>query len=800
MNVTQLFPPPETQVQRVSVQAEETTPDFLTFKRVNKHVKLKISPRVVDLTPIPNIAHLFTLANSRGWFASVIQNTDGSFALILSPISDLRSQLMDGNTELFQPQRTVHFPGVVPHYVTFACNETRIVVSLVQGPVLVYDACVLCMPGSTDVAPLHSFPSTTATSARQICPNPGDIPELVAILREADGKAESQLVEVINVMSMQSVAGWRNGATPDTIPASLSWSPKGKQLAIGLLSGDIISFNPSESGLAKLFVPRPPAAHDKGTVHTIWLANPTFYSIFSPNPTDPQAEQVHMVITYDSKRSAATDVVLPLSLFPTGTRPPGAFSLVLRGWDPLKLLLVVSDSTTSEMGVLGCSGTATEEKWQRFTLDDSVNPSLPLDEEGLEPTPLGLVLDLKNNQSYTHSTASGESVEIPPPPIMWAYSSEGTVTGWYIVNANGNPYPGMMDAGASMAVPQPQQQPMPPSTSPFGQATTSPFGQPSGFGAPTTSPFAQAAPAFGQSAFGKPSAFGQAAGPGFGQPAFGQSGFGQPSTSPFGQAQPAAAQAPSTGGGFAAFAPAAPTKIGQNGFAAAPGDGTPMSATPISPVGPTPIQRMESVEMNADSSPAFGGLSLGGEPSPSQPKAGQGTGIFGAAASQPVPQAGNQPSSPFGNGGAFKLNSGFGLYANQMQNDVPPAQQSTPELPKPSSGFGQTGFASAAASPAFGQSGFGQPAFGKSGFGASPMSATPTPAAPTAPTATTPSAFGGGGGAFGSYASSGFSSFAAAAKEKAPEPAWKGSGDGKPVDLQPKSVFRAPSPPAAAPL
>jgi hypothetical protein len=50
--------------------------------------------------------------------------------------------------------------------------------------------------------------------------NPGDIPELVALLREPDGNPESQLVEVINVSTLQSVAGWSSGGTPETFPAS----------------------------------------------------------------------------------------------------------------------------------------------------------------------------------------------------------------------------------------------------------------------------------------------------------------------------------------------------------------------------------------------------------------------------------------------------------------------------------------------------------------------------------------------------------------------------------------------------
>jgi nucleoporin NUP159 len=54
--------------------------------------------------------------------------------------------------------------------------------------------------------------------------NPGDIPELVAILREPDGSPDSQLVEVINVSTMQSVAGWSSGGTPESFPTSSAYN------------------------------------------------------------------------------------------------------------------------------------------------------------------------------------------------------------------------------------------------------------------------------------------------------------------------------------------------------------------------------------------------------------------------------------------------------------------------------------------------------------------------------------------------------------------------------------------------
>jgi nucleoporin NUP159 len=146
-------------------------------------------------------------------------------ALISSPLADLRSHLssLDPSSDsVFQPQRTIPFSSVNPNYLIFALNDTRLVVGLTHGPVIVFEASAICSPGNNEVTPLHTFlPTTqTPTAVRQMYANPGDIPELVALLREQDGSPDSQLVEVINVSTMQSVAGWSNGGTLETIPTS----------------------------------------------------------------------------------------------------------------------------------------------------------------------------------------------------------------------------------------------------------------------------------------------------------------------------------------------------------------------------------------------------------------------------------------------------------------------------------------------------------------------------------------------------------------------------------------------------
>ena len=50
---------------------------------------------------------------------------------------------------------------------------------------------------------------------------------------------------------------------------------------------------------------------------------------------------------------------------------------------------------------------------------------------------IGLDLDLTNLGLYHHTTVSGELQELSSLPIMYAYASDGTVVGWYLLNTGG---------------------------------------------------------------------------------------------------------------------------------------------------------------------------------------------------------------------------------------------------------------------------------------------------------------------------------------------------------------------------
>jgi nucleoporin NUP159 len=257
MNVTQLQqPPPQSGPARFASEAEDITPDLsglpmawncytyspiavLDDKFVNKRTRSKLSPEPLNLAPIPNKAQLFVVVSTLGWFAAstglgtfslrVLTVLNASIqALVATPLADVRSHLssLDPNSDIsFQPQRKIPLSSVTPNHLLFALNDSKLDIGLTHGPIIIFDAGDICSPGGTEVTPHTFLPTTpTPTVVRQMYANPGGVPELVAILREPDGSPNSQLVEVINVSTLQSVAGWSAGGTPETSPSSSSYS------------------------------------------------------------------------------------------------------------------------------------------------------------------------------------------------------------------------------------------------------------------------------------------------------------------------------------------------------------------------------------------------------------------------------------------------------------------------------------------------------------------------------------------------------------------------------------------------
>ena len=138
----------------------------------------------------------------------------------------------------------------------------------------------------------------------------------------------------------------------------VSWSAKGKLLALGLASGDIEAFSPAAPSAVKAVVPKVQGLSEGTIISTSWLSNTEFYSVYTPpGPPSPDAEHTHYVTQFDPKTNLFAEVkVNPPALPFPGLRAPNQFVVLFRSWDTARILAFVGDSASSDIGALAAIG------------------------------------------------------------------------------------------------------------------------------------------------------------------------------------------------------------------------------------------------------------------------------------------------------------------------------------------------------------------------------------------------------------------------------------------------------------
>ncbi|KAJ3490063.1 hypothetical protein NLJ89_g11470 [Agrocybe chaxingu] len=679
--------------------------NYPTFRQLNKQARVYLSQ---PFTLNPSVSyHLFAVSNSKGWF-SAVQSTPSGSALIFSPLEDLRSAFSAAKEDvedLFSPKRTLSIQAGNVNIIDFACNDTRLIVGLENGSLGMYDTASLFTPGTEQIQPLRTVQVQTSP-LRQIAPNPGteaNLSELFAVV--GDGK-----VQLLN-MQLEPQGGWE-GTDLMSQPISVAWSPKGKHIAIGLQTGDILTFSLTNKSTPHKHIP---PTSDAILVSLNWLGpGHTFRTSYGAQG-DIAAKQ--HIIVLDTKSSTAI-YFAPDHPYPSYDRTQqNAFVLTLHKWDEdaasqadSKSLTVVGDVSSVDLEVLGNVGN----NWHRHSQENQL--SLPLDKSMDDTILLALEADLTDSSTNA--------------PIMYAYLNDGSLQGWHAEHPSSKPYLGMITLGVSSSTATPATQAFKdadmgaetpptsafaqpaPATSAFGQPsfgqTSSPFGQTGGGSTFGQSSFGQAqkATAFGQSSFVQPSttsafgSFGQAnqtnnTASAFGavKPAVGFGAFGG-STGAFGSGSSVGFGSAATPSAFSSFASNTTSNVfGQGSF------GAPATASsPPESADPTSMTREASM---SDSTSGFGSMGLGSA-TPSDPNAvnsmfgsiqpssssnqTQSTSAFGGGLVKPA--SGFGAFGSFGSGGAFDPSNKPAPTVSAFSAAAQPAPTATTTM---SSGFGQSG-------------------------------------------------------------------------------------------------------------
>ncbi|KAJ3180793.1 hypothetical protein HDU85_003872 [Gaertneriomyces sp. JEL0708] len=256
--------------------------------------------------------------------------------------------------------------------------------------------------------------------AVEIRPNPEAMPQSVAVLDRQGGVTLYTAGESPVDLRLKDVT-------------TVAWSPKGKQLAVGLKDGTIVQVTPE--GTEKNRIPPPKELGLDGKVDClVWLENAIFVAIYGPDDPASQDSRPTYIVeqTKTPQNTKATSYTrLNDPIWPDSDRSSRYFVEPIRqlGGD-VKYLLTVSNINAVDFGFIGCSKESNT--WANWTLDEGKGISMPLDENEENSWIVGMAMDFTSQEGLKPETE--DLPEGPPVPVLWAMNCRGWVWAYNVVD------------------------------------------------------------------------------------------------------------------------------------------------------------------------------------------------------------------------------------------------------------------------------------------------------------------------------------------------------------------------------
>ena len=559
-------------------EAGEESAPYLCLRQLSKDVNIRLSePLTGDGSSSASVpTNMFCVASSQRLAAASTRN-----GINIYDLHALRNTFTQAERNASPSPPVLCTLPLQPGtgdvlFVMFGNSDSLLLAATSHGLILIWETMSLrsSPPAPRTVAP----PRHDASRVHMIAPNPGDKSSLCTVVYGMDLLShENGSAHMLDLLKGE----WVN-----TLPAhnvtSVSWSARGKQLVLGVKTGEIIQYTPE--GDVKAVLPPPESDRPLYVEDVQWLENHVFLVTYNTCSSTPEPEPIHenevYVLYRDAKSNSLTFAAFPYDVSPPfgdRTRWGYRYTCMLRDWSPMKHFVFMTCSASTDVGVLGF-----KDGWKALVLEETSRPVLPFlsGDDFCDSSPMALALDLTAEDPVPDPNAAekGEdpSATLPATPILYIYTNDGVLLGYHVIyTETDKPYPGMITGQAvishspnastnvSASIPPafaesvhgsttPNRTPTFGSTSAFGAVSqpafgsTSAFGQQSSFGSAFSngSPFSKFG-ASGAAAFGGGNALGQKQLPASGQstqlpsgPAPGQSSepaFG--STSAFGQLQ-----------------------------------------------------------------------------------------------------------------------------------------------------------------------------------------------------------------------------------------------------------------------
>ncbi|XP_047500940.1 nuclear pore complex protein DDB_G0274915-like isoform X3 [Penaeus chinensis] len=208
---------------------------------------------------------------------------------------------------------------------------------------------------------------------------------------------------------------------------AVGWSPKGKQLTVGLTDGSLALFKPDLTPVRN--IARPPMEELGAVLSITWFTSTEFFIGYKQEAE----EGGHVMMFISAPKGKEPKYVLYEFLCNDnqGPRPPMFYPVFISEWS----VMCVLSSRAVQLGVLGKAENGGE-GWCEYEMEEGGGAGLHNISVTKETYALGMAVDFTSLKSFTNKDGSTSG----PCPVLYALSTGGELNMFHLVNnAAGTP-------------------------------------------------------------------------------------------------------------------------------------------------------------------------------------------------------------------------------------------------------------------------------------------------------------------------------------------------------------------------
>ncbi|XP_041368937.1 nuclear pore complex protein Nup214-like isoform X2 [Gigantopelta aegis] len=311
---------------------------------------------------------------------------------------------------------TVELSAHVSH-LALSCDELTLIVAVKECANLILLAYDLRGFANQNAKPLPfqkvKLNASPGSTLLDLAWNPGN--PLMLATCVSDGSVELfEIKENLNIVASLPVS---------TCATCLCWSPKGKQIVIGLKDGSLIQFDQELKAKKKWGCPTVLEGPQQ-VVDVAWLSTYMFLAAYVPaNPQD--SDQPVVVLTICSKEGNTQYLNYEDVCYGSGeNRKHKYYISFVHQWE----LAVIASSNATETSVVG-KNLDQKTNWEHWTLEDSGRAELPLADSDCDSFPVAMAIDFSSQMQIS----LGDNKTHPPCPIVLLLSTDGLLVPFHMM-------------------------------------------------------------------------------------------------------------------------------------------------------------------------------------------------------------------------------------------------------------------------------------------------------------------------------------------------------------------------------